>query len=202
MSKSKINSILLVTLAAILAFLYLFPTEPGIKTAEENTRALIGGPFTLTNHLGKPATSENFLGKYMLIYFGYTYCPDVCPMELQIMADALDQLPRETLDQIAPLFITIDPDRDTVEILAQYVPTVHPSLEGLTGTAEQIAAVKQAYRVYGSKEKVAEGTAADSYLMGHTSYIYLMDQKGDYVTHFRSRTDPKVMAQRLHEVIG
>lgn len=206
MPTSKIILLLLLILAGIYAVSVSFYTsennKPAIKTAEQNTRALIGGPFSLIDHNGKNVTQEDFQGKYMLIYFGYTYCPDICPMELQIMSDALDRSPKEILAEINPIFITVDPGRDTVEILAQYVPAFHEKMIGLTGSEAQVKAVKKAYRVYGAKEKIAEGEDPDAYLVSHTSYIYLMDPAGQYVTHFKSRSDPEVMAKRLSEIIG
>ncbi len=199
---SSIRLILLAFLAGFVALVvldYLTETDKITPpTAEQNTKALIGGPFSLVNHHGQSVSHDDFRGKYMLIYFGYTYCPDICPMELQIMSDALDQTPEEILAEINPLFITVDPNRDTVEILAQYVPAFHEKIIGLTGNEEQIKVVNRAYRVYAAKEQSED---PDSYLISHTSYIYLMDRNGEYVTHFRSRTDPSVMSQQLQEII-
>ena len=199
---SRILLILLMILAGVFAVMVIFfypATNP--PTAEQNTKALIGGPFTLVDHHGKTVTNEDFSGKYMLVYFGYTYCPDVCPMDLQGMSDALDRLPEDVLNRIAPIFITIDPDRDTVEDMAKYVQAIHPNLLGLTGNEEQIKAVKKAYRVYGAKDKQEEGADPAAYLLSHTSYIYLMDRQGEYATHFRGQTDPEVIAKRLQETI-
>lgn len=205
MSKSKLILVLLMIPAILSALFISFYGSEGRKgsapTAAQNTKALIGGPFSLIDHRGKNVTQEDFRGKYMLIYFGYTYCPDICPMELQIMADALDQVPGYVLEDIVPVFISIDPDRDTVEILAQYVPAFHEKMVGLTGTTDQITAVKKTFRVYGAKEKTEEGADPDSYLVSHTSYIYLMDRNGAYVTHFKSQTDPQMMARRLEEIV-
>ena len=205
MTLSKNIMILLAALAVVFA-IALWNLIPESRrgdtiTAAQNTKALIGGPFSLIDHHGKKVSNEDYRGKYMLIYFGYTFCPDVCPMELQIMATALDQIPEKTLAEITPLFITLDPERDTVEVMAQYAPAFHPKLIGLTGSMQQIKAVKKAYRVYGAKEKLAEDADPDSYLVSHTSYIYLMDRNGEYVTHFKSRTDPDEMAKRLEDII-
>ncbi len=201
----KIFLVVLLILAGIFAVFTSFYTaeinNSTIKTAEQNTKALIGGPFSLIDHHGKNVTHADFKGKYMLVYFGYTYCPDICPMELQIMSDALDQLSPTVLAEINPIFITVDPQRDSVEILSQYVPAFHEKLIGLTGNTEQVTLAKKAYRVYGAKEKIAEGADPDSYLVSHTSYIYLMNRAGEYVTHFKSRTDPALMAKRLQEII-
>ncbi len=205
MPTSRIFLIVLLILAGFFAFFVTYYGSNSAKntpqTAQQNARALIGGPFSLIDHHGRTVTNDDFRGKYMLIYFGYTYCPDVCPTELQIMSDALDRLPEDILNQITPIFITVDPDRDTVEVMAQYAPAFHENMIGLTGSAEQIKAVKKAYRVYGVKDRQEEGADPDAYLVSHTSYIYLMDRSGEYTTHFKSRTDPEVMAKRLVEII-
>lgn len=202
MPVSKIILILFTILAVFYAIVisYYSPeiTKTTIISTGQNTKALIGGPFSLVDHHGKNVTHEDFQGKYMLVYFGYTFCPDICPMELQIMSDALDHTPAEILDDIIPIFITLDPERDGVEIMAQYVAAFHPNLIGLTGSIEQIKAVIKTYRVYAAKERSED---PDAYLVSHSSYIYFMDRDGDYITHFRSRTDPKTMAKRLQEII-
>ncbi|MBL4802744.1 MAG: SCO family protein [Emcibacter sp.] len=205
MTRSKILLILLAVLAGIFAFLvfgYLSkPQGNTIPTAQQSNKALIGGPFSLINHHGQTVTEDDFRGKYILIYFGYTFCPDVCPTELQIMSQALDLVPKDVLAQVTPVFITVDPERDTVDIMAQYAPAFHPKMVGLTGSVEQVKAVKKAYRVYAAPEKQEEGADPDAYLVSHTSYTYLMDRSGEYVTHFKSRTDPAAMAKRLEEII-
>ena len=140
----------------------------------------IGGPFTLTDQDGKTVTEADFLGKPMLVYFGYSYCPDVCPFALQMMATALDSLGKDKA-KITPVFVSVDPERDTPENLAQYVRSASfpDGLVGLTGTPEQIKAVAGAYAVY--YKKVGEG---DDYIMDHTSAMFLMDKSGKYVAVF------------------
>ena len=147
-------------------------------------QALVGGPFTLTDHNGRRVTDADFRGKYMLIMFGFTYCPDICPSGLQVMSAALDQLGAKA-DKIVPVFISVDPERDTPEQLAQYVQSFHPRLVGLTGTAEEIAAAAKAYRVYYKKVADAKSTAGFTY--DHSALIYLMGPDGAYVTHFTPR---------------
>ncbi len=120
--------------------------------------ASIGGPFTLTDHEGNAVTEADFLGHHTLVYFGYTFCPDVCPMELQSITEALEQLGRKA-DGIVPLFITVDPQRDTVEVMADYAGHFHPSLRALTGTPEEVRAAARAYRVFISRRTPARGTA-------------------------------------------
>ena len=112
--------------------------------------ALVGGPFTLTDQDGKKVSEKDFLGKYMLVFFGYTYCPDICPTELQVMTAALDSMGPEA-EKIQPVFVSVDPERDTPEVLKSYVENFGPRLVGLTGTPEEIAAVAKAYRVYYAK---------------------------------------------------
>ncbi|MFC7048123.1 SCO family protein [Emcibacter nanhaiensis] len=172
------------------------PSSEG--TARENAKALIGGPFELVSQDGETVTEKDFAGKYMLIYFGYTFCPDVCPTELQAMSTALDQIPAKRLAKIAPLFITVDPERDTVAVMKQYVALFHDKLIGLTGTVEQINTIKKTYRVYAEK---TESTAATDYLVDHTSIIYLMDPRGDYLSHFSYGTTPEEMAEKLNRLI-
>ena len=185
-------SILAVAIAiAAAAFVFYRPGPGGSGVA------LVGGPFSLTDHTGKRVTEKDFLGKYPLIFFGYTYCPDICPTELQVMSAALDQMGTRG-EAIQPVFITIDPERDTPEVLKAYVENFHPRLVGLTGTAEEIAAVAKAYRAYYSK---ASGAAGD-YLMDHSSILYLMGPDGKFLKHFTYTTDAKALAVELDAALS
>jgi len=161
-------------------------------------KAAVGGPFTLTDHTGRRVTDQNFRGKYMLVYFGFTFCPDVCPTGLQVMAAALDQLGPKA-EEIIPIFISVDPERDTPEQLAQYVPSFHSRLIGLTGSPEEIQSVAKAYRVYFRKVKDEKSTA--EYTIDHTSIIYLMDPNGEFVAHFTHATPVDVMVEKLEKVL-
>ena len=125
---------------AVIAFA-LWTVIPAAQAAS------IGGPFELIDHTGQTVTEENFDDRYLLVYFGYAYCPDVCPTELLIMGQAVDEL-GDLSDEVQPLFITVDPARDTVAALAEYVPAFHPRLVGLTGSEAQIHDAAKAYRVY------------------------------------------------------
>ena len=162
--------------------------------------ALIGGPFALTDQSGKRVTSADFAGRHLLVAFGYTFCPDVCPAELQVMSAALDKL-GSAGEGIVPIFITIDPARDTVDVLAQYMPNFHPRFVGLTGSPEEIAAVARAYRVYYAK---AEGwqEAGEDYLMDHSTIIYLMGPGGKFMKHFTYTTDAAGLAEDLKASTG
>ena len=177
----------------------LFGGAPGVSgTVTSRGTALVGGPFSLTDHTGKRVTEKDFLGRHMLIFFGYTYCPDVCPGELQVVAAALDAL-GDKGKQIQPVFITIDPERDTVQQLADYVPHFHKRLIGLTGTADEIAKAAKAYRVYFAK---VEDKNASEYLMDHSSILYLMGPKGEFLGHFGYGTQPQELADKLAQYLG
>jgi protein SCO1/2 len=160
--------------------------------------ALVGGPFSLVDQDGRRVTEKNFLGKYMLVFFGYTYCPDICPTELQVMSAALDQLGPEA-DRIQPIFVSIDPARDTPEVLKAYVANFGPRLIGLTGSPEEIAAIAKAYRAYYAK--AGNGSTATDYLMDHSSIIYLMGPDGHFVKHMPYTTDAAKLATELKETL-
>ncbi|MBT5264866.1 MAG: SCO family protein [Rhodospirillaceae bacterium] len=159
--------------------------------------ASIGGPFSLIDQSGKTVTDESFRGKFMLIYFGYTFCPDVCPTSLSAMGDALDLLGIEA-DKIKPLFITVDPERDTVEVLADYHQHFHPFFSYLTGTPKQVAVAAKAYRVFFRKAPTADGK---DYFMDHTSLTLVMGPDGKYVGHFPHDSTPEQIAKGLRRFI-
>lgn len=160
-----------------------------------NGKSLVGGAFSLTNHRGERVSHEDFRGKFMLAYFGYTYCPDICPQELQVMTEALERL-GDKAKKVQPVFITIDPDRDTVEHMATYVTHFHPDLIGLTGTADEILEVAKAYRVLFQK---VEDPSSSDYLMNHSSTTFLMDEDGEYAAHFVLGTTVDEMVEVISE---
>ena len=140
--------------------------------------AKIGGPFTLTDQDGKTVRDSDFAGKYRLVYFGYSYCPDICPVDLQKLMRGLSAFEKSDPARgarVAPMFITVDPERDTPAALKAFVSRYHPRLLGLTGTPEQIAAVAKAYVVTYNK---VPGSAPDRYLMAHSQLAFLMDPVG------------------------
>ncbi|MCB1546310.1 MAG: SCO family protein [Hyphomicrobiaceae bacterium] len=186
--------------AAALAVLpearsFLLAGAPRIK---EYGQARVGGPFTLVDHQGKTVSDRDFRGKYMLVTFGFTYCPDVCPGGLQVMAGALDLL-GDKGKRITPVFISVDPERDTPAQLKLYVASFHPRLVGLTGTPEQVRAVARAYRVYYAK--VEDKKLTSGYTIDHSAITYLMDPSGKFVTHFRYGITPKALAEGLAKVV-
>lgn len=186
-----------IVVAAIAAYVLYGGGQPGGRGV-----AQIGGPFTLVDQNGRERRSSDFRGQYMLIYFGYTYCPDVCPTALQVMTRAMDELDPETGKRITPIFITIDPERDTVEQIRSYVGNFHPRMVGLTGPHEQIADTARKYRVYFGKAKGDGAEPGDDYLMDHSSIVFLMDPEGGYVTHFTHTTAPDKMAEALRKNVG
>lgn len=175
--------------AAALA-LYAFVSPRLDQKRVVSGKALIGGPFNLVDHTGKRVTEKDFRGRYTLVFFGYTYCPDVCPAELQVMSAAIEKLGAKA-EKVTPIFITVDPARDTVDQMKSYVANFHPRLVGLTGTPEEIRAAAKAYRVYYAK---AKGESATDYLMDHSSIVYLMGPDGAYVAHFAYGTGVDKMA--------
>jgi cytochrome oxidase Cu insertion factor (SCO1/SenC/PrrC family) len=169
--------------------------------AQDRGTAAIGGAFRLTDQHGARVSSDDFAGRYMLIYFGYTFCPDFCPLSLQVMSHSLDQLPPQAAAQVVPVFITVDPERDTVEQLASYAPLFHPGLVALTGSDAEIAAAARAYRVHFAKAQSGEGEE-EPYGVDHSTFMYLMGPDGAYVTHFGHTAKPEDIAERLKRELG
>lgn len=176
----------------------IYPGASSTPSASAVGRALIGGPFTLTAHDGRRVTDRDFRGKFMLVYFGFTFCPDVCPSGLQVITAALQQL-GDKADRIVPIFMTVDPERDTPADLARYVQSFHPRLIGLTGTQQETDATARAYRVYYKKVKDEKSSAP--YTIDHTSLIYIMDPSGSYATHFSHATPVEQMVERLRKLL-
>jgi protein SCO1/2 len=155
-------------------------------------REPIGGPFALVDHTGKPRTDAQFRGKLLLVYFGFTFCPDVCPTDLRSMGLAVDRLGKSG-EAVQPLFVTLDPERDTPKHLAGYVPYFHRRMIGLTGDASSIRQVARAYRVYHAKVP----TGDRNYTIDHSGFIYLMDRAGKYLGFFPPGTPAERMADTI-----
>jgi protein SCO1/2 len=190
-----------VAIGAVVA-LAIFPEarqallpSPGSVTSG---KALVGGPFTLTDDTGTRVTDKDYRGRYMLVFFGFTSCPDVCPAGLQLISAALENLGPKA-DRITPIFVSVDPERDTPEKLAAYVKNFNPRFVGLTGTPEEVAGVAKAYKVY--FKKVPNESKPDEYGMDHTSIIYLMDSNGEFVTHFTPTTTVEELTAKLDKVL-
>jgi cytochrome oxidase Cu insertion factor (SCO1/SenC/PrrC family) len=161
-------------------------------------RGTVGGPFSLTDQTGRRRNDTEFRGKLLIIYFGYTYCPDVCPTELQQIGLAVEHL-GDVGSAVQPLFITIDPARDTPEVLAQYVPSFHPRLLGLTGTSDEIAAVAQEFKVVYTKYQPSDG---GPYLIDHTGFVYIVDRSGKYRGFFPPGTPEDRMREMIKAILG
>lgn len=196
------RSALSVALIAVLS-MPCVAAEP-LRSAAETMDILmwgrepVGGPFSLIDHTGVARTDQDFRGKLLLVYFGFTYCPDVCPADLQSIGLALDQLGAAG-DKVQPLFVTLDPERDTPAHLAEYVPTFHPRLIGLTGDASAIRAAADAYKVYYAKVTNEGGS---EYTVDHTAFIYLMGVDGKYLGFFPPGTTPERIADILRQQIA
>jgi protein SCO1 len=176
----------------------LLTTPQGEQPVQSSGTALIGGPFLLTGTDGKTVTDRDFRGRYMLIFFGFTHCPDVCPAELQVIAQALDQL-GDKAKKVVPIFITVDPERDTSAAMAEYVKSFGPNFVGLTGSLEAIAAAAKAYRV--AYSKVENKASPGDYTVDHSALVYLMDPEGRYVTHFAYGTSVQEIAEKLGRLL-
>jgi protein SCO1/2 len=172
----------------------LFPALKSVTTG----RALVGGPFSLTDHTGKHVTDQDFRGRFMLVFFGFTFCPDVCPTALQVMAAAMDKLGPKARE-IVPVLITIDPERDTPEQMAMYVKSFSPRLVGLTGTPKEIDAVAKEYRVY--YRRVPDPKSTAGYTMDHSAFVYVMGPDGEFRTHFAYTVNADAMAERLGKLL-
>jgi protein SCO1 len=157
----------------------------------------IGGPFSLVDQDGKRVTNTALEGKWLLVYFGYTHCPDACPTALNNIALALKDLGAKR-DQVRPVFITIDPERDTPQTLKYYVTAFDAPILALTGTAAEVAESAKYYRVYYAKHPEAGG----DYSMDHTSLIYVMDPKGRFTASFTGADPPEQIAERLKKLLG
>ncbi|MFZ1679943.1 MAG: SCO family protein [Rhizobiaceae bacterium] len=160
---------------------------------------VIGGPFSLVDGTGKRWTDKDFLGEFLLVYFGYTFCPDVCPTALGELSAALDGMPPELVGRLRVVFISVDPQRDHGERLDEYGKAFHERIMGLTGTRAEIDSVAAAY---GAKYRFAGDTATQDYAIDHTSIIYVMGPDGRFVTQFTHNATPEQMAAKLRAVIG
>jgi cytochrome oxidase Cu insertion factor (SCO1/SenC/PrrC family) len=159
-------------------------------------REPVGGPFALVDHTGTPRTDQDFRGKVLLVYFGFTFCPDVCPTDLQQIGLALDRL-GPLAAEVQPLFITLDPKRDTPEHLAEYVPSFHKDIVGLSGSATAIRAAADAYKVY-YREVAREG--GSDYTIDHSAFLYLMDRDGRFIGFLPPGTSADRIAVALRGV--
>jgi protein SCO1 len=158
-----------------------------------------GGPFSLVDGTGAIITDQTFRGRWELVFFGYTYCPDLCPTTLSTIADALHEL-GPLAAQIQPIFVTVDPRRDTPEIVGAYVKNFDPRIVGLTGSPEAIAAMTAEYKVYYAVHKTGDGP--DDYLMDHSGFVYLMNPEGKFARVLSGEGPGKALADRLRPFLS
>jgi protein SCO1 len=197
----RIALLLAAAVLAAAALVWLTTARPAAE-APPLAGAPIGGAFALTDQDGRRVTDASFEGRYRLMYFGYSFCPDVCPVDVARMArgfKAFEASDPAAAAKVQPIFITIDPERDTAAVLKQFVAAFHPRLIGLTGTGAEIDAAKRTFRVYAAK---AGGTDAANYLMDHTAYIYLMDPHGKPIMHFERGDSAAAIAAGLSKWVS
>lgn len=201
--RQRVLILVLVALAAVSAALAAMLIARSDRQAARQAVAdavQIGGPLDLLDQDGRRLSEASLAGRFRLVYFGYTYCPDVCPLGLNTMAEALDRLPPDIAQKVQPIFVTVDPERDTPALLKEYVAAFHPRLIGLTGTVEEVEKVKRAWRVFARKAE--QGRAAGDYLVDHSTFTYLMGPDGRYLAHFSHGTAPEQMAERIRAIVA
>lgn len=169
------------------AVLWRVFTPSDLPAPRVTGEAAIVNSYSLTDHTGRTVTSDAYDGQWQLVFFGFTFCPDICPTTLAYMASLMDILGPEA-DRVAPIFVTVDPARDTVDVMAEYVAAFHPRLIGLTGTEAQVAEAAGNFRVW--YERSEDATAPDGYLMAHSGYIYLMRPDGGFDSVYREGDQP------------
>jgi protein SCO1/2 len=187
---------ILAGLAALLVIILIAVVPRFLETAPDGPA--IGGHFSLIDQNGRTVSDADFRGKLMLIYFGYTFCPDVCPTTLGNIAQAYDLLSPNEQSQVVPIFITVDPERDTVDQIAQYVDAFSPAFVGLTGSPEQITPVLKEFRVYARKVETKDA----NYSVDHSSILYVMGKDGKYAAHFTGEAGPKDIAAGLKKQLA
>jgi protein SCO1 len=201
--KPRLISILIgsvIGLVILLGYMAILDKPEQQSGSRSSGQALIGGPFHLDGHDGNSYSPADFEGRYMLLYFGYSFCPDVCPIDMTRMTMALDILDAEGVDLagLQPLFITIDPARDTMEALGEFLGNFHPAFIGLRGSDAATAEAARSYRVYYAKGEVID---EDTYLMNHSNLFYLMGPDGRYITHFDETYSPARIADVLKGIL-
>ncbi|MEQ9037174.1 MAG: SCO family protein [Silicimonas sp.] len=169
----------------------------GSRTVRYSGEADILSEFSLTDHTGQEVTQADYSDRWQLVFFGFTHCPDICPTTLAYMSSVLDLL-GDDADQVAPIFITVDPARDTVPVMAEYVSAFHPSLIGLTGTEAQVAEATRNFRTW--YERTEDDGAPDGYFMAHAGHIYLMQPSGEFEAVYQEGGQPpELLAQEIRK---
>lgn len=202
LKRTAILSVIAIIIGAAVAW-FQIQAEQNAATGQMGTQtksaapiagASVGGPFTLVDQNGEKRTEQDYADQYKLIYFGFTYCPAICPTELQKMTQVLNTLEPELAEKIQPMLITIDPERDTPEVLKDYVSLFHPRLIGLTGTQPQIDFVKKQYRVFANK---VEDEELSDYTMDHSTFVYLMTPDDKLLSIYRMKDTAEYMIEDI-----
>jgi protein SCO1/2 len=199
-----LTAFIILAIVVILSAVYFYmkgaaspPPTPGVNTSSSGPS--IGGPFALVDQDGKRVTDQDFRGRFMLVYFGYTHCPDQCPLGLETLTKALEEMPAEAAGKVQPLFVTVDPERDTPAVMKDYVANVYPRLIGLTGSPDEVTGVVKSYRMYVKKNEPEK--AGGDYLVDHTAFTFLMGKDGRYLAHFSAGTTAEEMAKRTTALV-
>jgi cytochrome oxidase Cu insertion factor (SCO1/SenC/PrrC family) len=191
--------VMIATLVGYIVYEASHPAQVAVVSEQPGTGvASIGGDFLLMDQDGNIRTNRDFHGKFMMVYFGYRYCPDICPTALTTMTEVLNSLGPKA-KHIQPIFITIDPERDSAKDLKEYIQNFHESFIALTGNAEQIERAQKAYKVFA--QKVAPEVGIDNYVMDHSSIIYVMDRQGQLVAHFNHSTPSEHIVSALRKYL-
>ncbi len=209
-SKLILPIILVAVLLLVTTQLGTLPVTPKSEGGEPAAQEVpIGGSFTLTDQNGNKVSDTDFRGKKLLVFFGFTNCPDVCPTALSVLSTALEDIDK---DKVQVLFITVDPERDTPEVIREYLRNFDSSIIGLTGTEEELKAVQKLYHAYAAKvetkqpdhaghdDHAAHGAhgGGHSFTMAHSDLVYLMDENGEFVTHFSREDNADKIAARVN----
>jgi protein SCO1/2 len=189
----------LVALVAVIVVVFIavgarMVAFDGANRQQQYAMPAIGGAFSLVDHDGKAVTDATYQGQYRLMFFGYTFCPDVCPTALSTVTTALDKLSASQRRMIVPIFITVDPSRDTPPVMKDYVASFGPGIVGLTGSEDQVAAIAKAFKVYAAKVK---GEKQGEYSMDHSAILYLMGPDGRFIAHYPHGTSADDLAAGL-----
>lgn len=188
------KSNLLAALTVALGF-WSVATDP-VEAETSFPPDLFGGAFALTDGQGQTVRDTDFRGRYMLVYFGYTFCPDICPTDLSRIALAVDALPPEQAEAVQVLFITVDPERDTPDLAGEFAQAFHPEFIGLSGSPDAVKQAVVAYRVHRAKVFVP-GEPEEDYLISHSPNAYFMDPAGDFLTLFPHDSQAEIMTQAM-----
>lgn len=194
MKRPSLIVVLMTLMLAVFAAEILIASYVG--TPQETSEVKIGGDFTMVDHKGRTVTDNDFLGKPMVVFFGFTYCPDICPTTLSRLSSLLDKLGSDA-EKVNVVLVSVDPERDTPEALAQYLQSFHPQITGLTGSQDQLASFAKKYKAYYKKVPAADG----NYTMDHTAAVLLFDRGGKFIAPLNRDEDEAKAFHQLRELI-